>query len=168
MKKSAPRPRRSNPYASMLVLSKRVSREPRGKRNIAGVVDADLHAKIVGWCRSRGILVGSFVGASLRMLDDSGLLDELIGENRQPGDVARESFAPTAPVQHEPSTDGSNIKPEDLLTIEEVAELNDCSVSTIYRAIKKGLIKPVMVRKGSKLVRQVPISEAANGVPSAA
>lgn len=168
MKKSAPRPRLSSPYASMLVRSKRVSREPRGKRKIVGIVDADLHAKIIGWCRSRGILVGSFVGASLRMLDDSGLLDELIDENRQPGDAPRETLAPTGPVKDAAPADEATTRPEDLLTIEEVAELNDCSGSTIYRAIQKGLIRPVMVRKGSKLVTRIPISEASNGVHSAA
>jgi len=80
-KKSAP-----SPYARMLVRTRRVSRAPKGMRNIVGSIETDLHTKITVWCRYRGITTASFVGAAIRMLDDSGLLDELIDENVQPGD----------------------------------------------------------------------------------
>lgn len=51
--------------------------------------------------------------------------------------------------------------PRRLLTVKEVAELDGCSVKTVRRAIKAGLLEAIRVGPGGRLQRIDPAAHAA-------
>lgn len=59
----------------------------------------------------------------------------------------------------------SNLKktdlPRHLLTVKEVAELDNCSEKTVRRAIASGLLQAIRVGPGGRLLRIDPAAHAA-------
>ena len=52
-------------------------------------------------------------------------------------------------------------RPASLLTVRDVAELDNCSEKTVRRAIDAGLLKAVRVGPGGRLLRIEPAAHAA-------
>jgi excisionase family DNA binding protein len=58
-------------------------------------------------------------------------------------------------------THKTNNKPRTLLTVREVAELDNCSEKTVRRAISAGLLEALRVGPGGRLLRIDPAAHAA-------
>lgn len=52
-------------------------------------------------------------------------------------------------------------QPRQLMTIKKVAELDDCSVKTVHRAISAGLLEVIRLGPGGRLIRIDPAAHAA-------
>ncbi len=55
----------------------------------------------------------------------------------------------------------TTLKPHKLLTVRDIAELDNCSEKTVRRAIDAGLLEAVRIGPGGRLLRIDPAAHAA-------
>ena len=60
-----------------------------------------------------------------------------------------------------PQINAEKSRPRKLLTVKDVAELDNCSEKTVRRAIASGLLEVIRVGPGGRLIRIDPAAHAA-------
>ena len=60
-----------------------------------------------------------------------------------------------------PNNSKKTDQPRHLMTVKKVAELDDCSVKTVHRAIAAGLLEVIRLGPGGRLIRIDPAAHAA-------
>ncbi|NOC47047.1 MULTISPECIES: helix-turn-helix domain-containing protein [Ruegeria] len=60
-----------------------------------------------------------------------------------------------------PQINAKKSRPRKLLTVKDVAELDNCSEKTVRRAIAAGLLEVIRVGPGGRLIRIDPAAHAA-------